>query len=181
MTPCSCAMEIIIASFRGKLVRPLFFQLRVKVLLLPVSTNCQGPHCSDERSQLIASKIQLGNLSLKLAGYTIFVAHPMEHFMFYRLMAGEFRGWLIPSSSLSSAVSNFQRISNLLVGPFVCRKRRSFFIHRSTRSGRILRFNCLGLLWYGLFSIGRFFVTHGERFFVPKKSWQTEDSSCACW
>ena len=102
---------------------------------------------------------------------------------FYVLQADGRRvqSWLIPSSSLSSAVSNFQRISNLLVGPFVCRKRRSFFIHRSTRSGRILRFNCLGLLWYGLFSIGRFFVTHGERFFVPKKVVEREDSSCACW
>ena len=72
------------------------------------------------------SKIQLGNLSLKLTGYMIFVAHPMEHFIFYRLMARECRSWSIPSSPLSSAVSSFQRISSLLVGPFVCRKRRSF-------------------------------------------------------
>ena len=76
-------------------------------------------------------------------------------------MAGEFRGWLIPNSSLSSAVSNFQRISSLLVGPFVCWKRRSFSSIVQPRSGRSLRFNCLGV-----FSIGRFFATHGERLFI---------------
>lgn len=76
-------------------------------------------------------------------------------------MAGEFRGWLIPNSSLSSEVSNFQRISSLLVGPFVCWKRRSFSSIVQPRSGRSLRFNCLGV-----FSIGRFFATHGERLFI---------------
>ena len=150
MTPCSSAMEIIIASFRGKLVRPLFFSVAGEGAAVNGFNQLSG-------SALLWWEISTHQLpKYSWDGYTIFVAYPMEHFMFYRLMAGEFRGWLIPNSSLSSAVSNFQRISSLLVGPFVCWKRRSFFIHRSTRSGRILRFNCLGLLWYGLFSIGRF-------------------------
>ena len=110
-----------------------------------------------------ASKIQLGNLSLKLTGYTIFVAHPMEHFMFYRLMEGEFRGWLIPSSSLSSAVGNFQRISSLLVGPLVCRKRRSF--SSIVKLAQVAFSVSIALDCFR--SIGRFFVTHSERLFNP--------------
>lgn len=42
-----------------------FFQLRVKVLLLPVSTYFRGPHCSDERSQLISFQNTVGKLVLE--------------------------------------------------------------------------------------------------------------------
>lgn len=78
-------------------------------------------------------------------------------------MEGEFRGWLIPSSSLSSAVGNFQRISSLLVGPLVCRKRRSF--SSIVKLAQVAFSVSIALDCFR--SIGRFFVTHSERLFNP--------------
>lgn len=137
-------MEIIIASFREKLVR-------VKVLF---------------RSQLISFQNTFGILVLETDRIHDLCCSPNG--TFHVSQADGRRVRRLADSGLPVISSEQLPKDQQFVGWTIrASKEEVLFIQdRSTRSGRILRFNCLGFLWYGLFSIGRFFVTHGERLFI---------------
>ena len=175
MTPCSCAMEIIIASFRGKLVQTTFLSVAgegaASYRFQPI-VGVRTALMRDLNSS--ASKIQLGNLSLKLTGYTIFVTHPNG--TFYVLHADGRRVQRLADSKLIPVIRSEQLPKDQQFVGWTIRvlKEEVLFIHRSTSLRSQSSFQLPWSVFYRpIFCNSRWTIIHHHW------SWQREDSNCA--